>query len=222
MKKHDLSFLADLIFPPRCPFCGQLIRHGEQTCKDCRAIQPTIQIKELFCQGEIVVPCYTAFLYHGKVRDSMLRFKFEDEPSIGTFFGRELAILIDGLHLPFDFDVITAVPMTRWHQARRGYNQSERLAKTAATDLKLPYKRLLRKRRHSRVQHLLTAEERFSNVLGAYAACSAAAGKKILLIDDIVTTGATLTACVEELLQAGAAQVVCAAATQARLVTDKD
>ncbi|WOC31181.1 MULTISPECIES: ComF family protein [Caproicibacterium] len=222
MRKPDGSFWMDLVFPPRCPFCGELMKHGEQTCKNCRTVLPSVFQKELFCVPETVVPCYAPYAYAGKVRDAILRFKFEQEPSVGVFFGRQMAILLKSLSNLPPLDAVAAVPMTRWHRMRRGYNQSELLAKTAAAQLKLPYLRLLRKVKHSRVQHSLPAQARFGNVQGVYAARPAAVGRKILLIDDIVTTGATLTACAEELLHAGASEVVCAAAAQAQSVTDKD
>lgn len=222
MKTHDLSGLADIFFPPRCPFCGEVIRHGEQTCSDCTNVQPILHRKELFCADELTLPCYTIYPYKDKVRDAMLRFKFGDEPSVGVFLGNQLAILLKESCADFAFDCVTAVPMTRWHRMRRGYNQSELLAKTAAQKLEVPYGRLLRKIRRNRVQHLLSAEERYENVQGAYAALPNAAGKRILLVDDIVTTGATLSVCAEELFRVGAEQVICVAAAEAQPATDKD
>jgi ComF family protein len=139
--------------------------------------------------------------------------KFEGEAPIAGFLGRQLAQSLQAeLSQSFLPDVVTVVPMTKLHRLRRGYNQSERIARAAAKALGLPYQSLLCKRKHNRVQHKLSEKERFQNVQGVFAALPQAGGLRILLVDDIVTTGATLAACQTALFSAGAAEVLCAAA----------
>ena len=114
-----------------------------------------------------------------------------------------------------ELDGVTWVPMSPQKLRRRGYNQSELLAKAVAKELGLPAWNLLEQVRETDTQHSLTRAQRADNVRGAYRAKSATLGKRVLLVDDIVTTGATLRACAQGLYGAGAQKVcaVCAANT---------
>ena len=216
--------LLDILFPPRCPFCGKIIYSGEQTCDVCSNIHPKVCVRPLFSTAHAAVTCYAAYPYQDQVRNAVLRMKFGDEPSICTFFGHALAEMIREQLPKTCFDAVTAVPMSHLHQFQRGYNQSELLAKAASGVLHVPYCRLLKKSRRNRTQHRLPAAERFHNVQGVYQARKTFTGKQVLLIDDIITTGAALTVCAKQLLQAGARSVTCAAATFAvpEEVADKD
>ncbi|MCH4239677.1 MAG: double zinc ribbon domain-containing protein [Oscillospiraceae bacterium] len=206
------EWLLNILFPSRCPFCGTVISSDETTCQDCSSIEIDNLIRPMPLKEQMSVCCYAAYWYQGVVRQAILRMKFKEEPSICTFFGKSVAKIVRERLPDMTFDAVTAVPMTRLHQMRRGYNQSILIAKSAARELHLPYRNCLRKVRHNRIQHRLTAEERRKNVRGAYCALPCAAGLKLLLVDDIVTTGATLSECTQQLLNAGAVQVVCAAA----------
>lgn len=208
MMHPEWSFLADLFFPPCCPFCGKVIRHGEETCPSCADLQPKLMKKALPLKNGGAPFCYAIYVYQGRVRDAILRMKFADEPSVAPFFGRKLAQQLPTEVQP---DVVTAVPMSRLHKRKRGYNQSERIARAAAAELGLPYRTLLYKAKKNRTQHRLSAVERFRNVQGVFAAKPAAKQKRILLIDDIATTGATLAECTRVLLREGAQSVLCAA-----------
>ena len=105
------------------------------------------------------------------------------------------------------FDGVAWVPMTKAKKRKRGYDQSELLAREAAKTLGLPCLPLLEKRKETETQHQL------SNVKNSYEARPEARGKALLLVDDIVTTGATLRECAKALYEAGAARVtgLCAA-----------
>ena len=118
---------------------------------------------------------------------------------------------------PGDFDCITWAPVSSLRKLRRGYDQSELIASTVAKELGLPVKRLLKKRRNTRAQSTLTKEQRRANVLGAYVCVNkdAVCGKRVLLIDDVFTTGATAQECAKVLLTAGAKSVACAAVASA-------
>ena len=104
--------------------------------------------------------------------------------------------------------MLTFVPMGTAQEQQRGYNQAELLAKELAKEWKLPCKRLLRKVKKTRTQHKLPAQERRENVKGAFRVCRKIRGKRIVLCDDIVTTGATLEECAEMLYAAGAEKIV--------------
>ena len=101
--------------------------------------------------------------------------------------------------------------MTAAQVKARGFNQSELLAKAAARWLNLDAAQLLRKTRETQVQHDLPAAQREKNVDGAYSVIDpeSVAGRSIVLVDDICTTGATMRACAKALRQAGAEEIVC-------------
>ena len=106
------------------------------------------------------------------------------------------------------YDCIVPVPISAERLRARGYDQSLLLAEALADKTGLPCRSLLRKVRDNRTQHRLTAKERAENVRGAYA-CEDAAGLRVLLVDDIVTTGATARECAVQLYRTGAASVQC-------------
>ena len=112
------------------------------------------------------------------------------------------------------FDLVTWVPVSRKRRRTRGYDQAELLCRETARELGMQPLLTLEKCTDNRAQSSLSgAEERFENAKGAYRAVQPErfAGKRVLLIDDIVTTGATMSECARVLRKAGAAEVVCAA-----------
>ena len=107
-----------------------------------------------------------------------------------------------------DFDRVTWVPLSRARLRTRGYDQAKLLAEEVARQLDLPCGRLLEKTKNNPAQSKTTnMRERFENVKGVYRCIGTPAGEKILLVDDIVTTGATLSAAAAELEKAGAMSV---------------
>ena len=132
--------------------------------------------------------------------------KFGHRPGAARMLGTFMADAVrkEGSH----WDMIVPIPMTKRKVRRRGYNQSELLGRTAAKILDVPLETALHKIRETRAQHTLNESERAKNLLGAYQADTALVqGKRILLCDDVLTTGATLREGAKALLQAGAAEV---------------
>ena len=120
---------------------------------------------------------------------------------------------------PDGFDVLTWVPVSRLRRLRRGYDQVELLAKAVGAELGMTPVPMLKKIRNNRPQSRLdSASARRANVLGAYKLLDGAQanGKRVLLLDDILTTGATAGECARMLLSAGAKEVHCAAVAAAR------
>ncbi len=113
-----------------------------------------------------------------------------------------MASLLDGEH----FDVVVPVPLHRTRLARRGFNQAELIAKSVAARINVPVSDKLKVVRRTRDQVELSADARRSNVAGAYASRGPVAGR-ILLVDDVFTTGATLSECATVLKKAGAVEV---------------
>ena len=135
-------------------------------------------------------------------------FKFEHH----EFLADPLAELLAEALIDQDFDVIVPVPMHRTKERKRGYNQAELLAKSLSRRLRVPCDpKLLVKTVERQTQSTLARSERAGNVRNAFQASDAVAGRSVLLVDDISTTGETLRACAAELVRASA-QRVCAVA----------
>jgi len=207
--------VMDLIFPPRCVFCSKVVPSGSQVCEKCDA--EILRIDAVKCiyisnMGEAIL-CAVPYLYQDKVRQSIIRFKFYGQKQFAAFYAEKMAEHILKSYLPLRFDAVTSVPISAERRKLRGYNQSELIARAAAKQLNLPYYEYLVKTADNKEQHKLNKKERNKNVKGVYKAIDGRdiAGKNILLIDDIVTTGATLRECASVLLQSGAQKVDCAA-----------
>ena len=206
-----------LIYPPKCILCGRLLEKDEtDLCHSCRLDSPVYtgsRIKLPFIDGWTAV-----WRYDGPVRESILRFKFHRKRVYAESYGRLLAMKILQ-EFPEGFDCLAWVPVSRWRKFRRGYDQVELLADAVGRELDMEPVKLLRKIRNHRVQSSIVGEaQRRANVLGAYRAenTELLREKRILLLDDVITTGATLGECARVLLTAGAKEIYCAAVATAR------
>lgn len=208
--------LARILFPPRCAFCGKVGVRG--VCPVCAAALP--RRERLLQTGAAFGKCAVPLRYEGIAREALLRFKFRGARSAAEGFGTLLAQCVAEV-LPGEFDCVTWVPVSERRRRSRGYDQSYLLARETARLWETEPLRLLEKRRHTPPQSGLGAEERRANILGAYAAVNTDAirGARVLLIDDILTTGATLGECVRVLRGAGAAGTVCACLASAAAET---
>lgn len=197
------KWLLDLLFPPKCVFCHALLVPGAQpVCDQCAA--QILRMEPLERDGEFYDRCVSALPYEEPVRSSVLRYKFSGRQEYAQTYASLLAACVRE-KLTGRFDLVSWVPVSRRRRRQRGYDQAELLG--------APAEPCLRKTRHNRAQSSLhESSARKANVLGAYCAYQPAhwAGKHILLIDDVVTTGATLEECSRVLQTAGAAGVCCA------------
>ena len=202
----------DLLYPEKCVLCGTLLGKGEQDlCRRCRVEAPgyhdgkrKLQFLDSFA---------AVWYYEGYVRESILRFKFSGRRGYAKSYGRLLSMKLIQEH-PQGFDVVTWVPVSTLRRLGRGYDQSELLAQAVSAELELPARKLLRKIRHNaRQSGIVGTAQRRANVLGVYRvnAPESIRGKRILLVDDVLTTGATAGECARMLLMAGAKEVHCAA-----------
>lgn len=202
--------ILDLLFPPRCAFCGTLMEHtGTSVCPDCERSLPYTDGTPGDAAG---FPCATAFYYDGAVKEGVHALKFGKKSWRAGVFGRYIARAASEC---FDgqFDLVTFVPVSLKRNYDRGFDQARLLAQAAARTWGMRAVPTLRKIRNNRPQSSLDdPEQRRANVKDAYRPLprSRIAGRRILLIDDVATTGSTLAACAETLLAAGAASVVCA------------
>ena len=210
-----LSALLDLIFPAKCPFCGRVLdRPG--ICDACRGELPWTEGADALRRGPGGFLCAAPLWYQGLAREGLHRFKFRGMSSAAAPLG-ELIAGCAAEHFSGAFDTVTWVPVSPRRLRQRGYDQARLLAEEAARVLEVPALPLLSKTRDTPPQSgLEEAGQRRANVLGVYRAPDAAAGLRVLLADDVVTTGSTLSECARTLLTAGAAEVVCVTLAQAR------
>lgn len=144
------------------------------------------------------------FKYEGSIRDKLLKYKFKDYSYLYNFF---VEIIINNCNLKNNYDIILPVPIHKKRKAKRGYNQSELIAKEIAKKLNIEYcNKALIKSTNNVPQSTLTQYERQKNVLGIYEVINSQKieNKSILLVDDIYTTGSTVNECSRVLKQNGA------------------
>ena len=191
-----LESLASLLFPPRCAFCGKPGVHG--VCSECEKALPYCKTP-LHERAEIGA-CFAPLKYEGIVREALLSYKFHASQSRCTGFGDVLAQAV-------------AEHFGGERKQERGYDQSYLLARETCRHWSVAPETLLQKTKDNVAQSSLSSrEERQKNVVGAYVAVNEdkIKGQRILLIDDILTTGATLREAARVLREAGAEKVICA------------
>lgn len=207
--------ITALLFPPKCVLCGNLLDKEEtDLCHVCRIEAPVCSKTRKTIP--FVAQWTVLWYYKDAVRDSLLRFKFCNRQSYALVYGKMLAMRISQ-ELP-EFDVLTWVPISRLRRFSRGYDQVELIAQAVGNELNMQPVPALRKIRHNRTQsRISSAAKRRANVLGVYEAAdsTAIAGKRVLLLDDIITTGATISEASRVLLSAGAKEIICAAVATA-------
>ena len=204
-------WLLKTIFPPKCTLCATVLSKNETDfCANCRENAPECeksQFRFSFLAGWTAV-----WYYKDMVQGSLLRYKFRGRRHYALSYGRKLAMKLQDEGT--EFDILTFVPIAPLRCASRGYDQVALLSKAVGRELGITPCRTLRKIRNTPPQSgILDPARRRANVLGAYKAVNAECfrGKRILLLDDIITTGATASECARVLLTAGAKEVYCAA-----------
>ena len=208
MKLHHV--FMDLVFPPKCILCGKLLDRDEtDLCRSCRVDSPECAKNNL--KFSFLDSWAAVWYYEGYIRKSLHRFKFSRARHYAAPYGRLLAMKLLREY-PEGFDVLTWVPVSSWRKFTRGYDQVELLAQAVGRELGMKPERTLRKLRNNRPQSGISGiEKRRANVLGVYRILDTEAvrGKRVLLLDDIITTGATAGECARVLLTAGAKEVHC-------------
>lgn len=213
-----LTGLLDLLYPPRCVFCRKLLKKGEHSvCGKCREELPyTRNGGEQ--PGDFFSVCVAPLYYEGTVRESILRYKFKEATGYAQVYGALVAECIRD-NLKGRYDLISWVPLSSRRYKERGYDQAMLLALAAALELGDVAVSTLEKHRDvARQSSMGSAEKRRANISGVYRLADPELinGKRILLIDDIVTTGSTLSECARILRQSGAKEVLCAAIARSR------
>ena len=216
--KGILSGVLDLIFPPRCVFCRRFLEKGEdRICARCETELPyTSDGGEQV--GEYFSLCVAPLYYEKDVRESIHRYKFHDAELYAPVYGKLVAACVRDSRSG-QFDCISWVPLSRKRLRERGYDQAMLLAKAVAAELGAEAVPTLEKIRDTAKQSQTgSREKRRANIAGAYRALEPerVRDKRVLLIDDVVTTGATLDECARTLRGAGARAVFCAALARSK------
>lgn len=196
-----------LLYPTQCVLCGRLLQDGRADL--CKACEISAQV---FPFTPWRIPHLKSWLplwqYRGDVRGSLVRYKFYYRRHYCLTYGREMAKML--MRSGLEYDVVTWVPISFLRRVERGYDQVELLAHEVCKHLGCKSVKLLHKRKHNRRQsRLRTLEQRRRNVAGAYRAVNRELleGKRVLLLEDIITTGATISEAARVLKEAGAKEV---------------
>lgn len=218
-----IKTISHLFYPKRCVGCGKIIKTGF-LCENCQGIERvTVKVCDRCGLAAVACDCkknafhfdgMTGVFYNaGLAQEIVYRFKNLASTETADFLADNIVRRVADRFPEIKFDGVCAIPMYTQKKIKRGYNQADLIAKRVAKFLGVDYyKNALSRINKGAVQHKLKYEERFYNVRGKYKANIRLDGKKILLIDDIRTSGATFDECARLLKRAGASCVIAASA----------
>lgn len=204
-----LDKILEIIFPNVCGMCGRINKNN--LCPECK-----IKLKEITKANIIKVKnknfTYLAYLfkYDGIIREKILKYKFKDSAYLYKTFSEIIIKNKKMCGFIKKYDIIIPVPIHKKRYKERGYNQSELLAKEIAKILEIPMeKHVLIKALNNTPQSKLSKQERKNNAIGVYKTINnqKIINKKVILVDDIYTTGSTANECSKMLKQAGANEI---------------
>lgn len=221
MMNKILSRIISFVYPNRCGFCGAVIAHDKLVCARCyeRVEDEILESKGKFplylsCGEVNFSGCCAAGSYKGVIRDGVLRLKYHYGENAAKYLCPELRDNLLRSGIVSQCDMITFVPMTRARKYKLGYNQAEIIADILSKELGIPVvKNLIRKKHTRKAQHEQSLEQRKILAAKVYARGRSRmdiTGKTVLLCDDIVTSGSTLSECAAVLKSRGAERVYCA------------
>jgi len=201
---RTVRLITDLVFPPRCAGCGRV---DIVWCARCQDQLERIPFPERVLPLEPLTSMASTGVHDGKIQQAIWSLKYENGRELAVPLGARLTKHLAGLNWPVS--MIIPVPMHSKRLAERGYNQAQLLAEQIAHRTMFPcIPQALKRWRFTTSQVGLGREERLVNVQDAFEADPKhVRNQVILLIDDVYTTGATLSACADSLLQAGATAV---------------
>ena len=216
-------------FPHHCFLCDEVLPKEQLLCAECREHAPYILppicdhcgrgVDVCICGGHShsYARCVSPFYHDGLVQSSILRLKTRYDTDVAEGFATEMAELVRREYGGIPFDLITSVPLHRKDLRQRGFDQAAGLAQALARIMQRPYVPTLTKLTHTEPQKELTAIRRKGNLLGVFDVTADVAGRTILLVDDVITTGSTLDECAKMLKIYGAEEVYAITAASAVL-----
>ena len=233
--KQLIKTVIDAFQPTRCVSCGGITDDGEFLCDYCsemlKPIDPLKRCKrcgltkdKCVCKYRIYIfdGCIAPFVNDGIAQNITYAFKFHRKFTAADFLAGQMALCIKNEYRNVRFDCITCVPMHKAQLRKRGFNQSKVLAQKISGIIGVPYCDLLVCSGRNHSQHKIKdIKKRFQNVKGKYKAIKPVKSRTVLIIDDIMTSGATLDECAGILLRAGADRVYCATALRTEMKDKK-
>ena len=211
--------VLDLVFPPKCPFCQRILEAPRASaCPVCVPELPWLEGEERERSVEFADGCFSPLAYRDAVPEAVRRYKFSRVRALNKPFAILMAQCLDDC-LGERPDLICWAPLSRRRLRKRGFDQAELLAREMGRLLAVPVQPALRKTKDTDAQSgLEDMSARRDHVRGAYALLPGAdlSGKRVVLVDDVVTSGSTLGACADLLRQGGAESVYCLTLAQAR------
>lgn len=209
------KFLTDIIVPNKCPVCAKAIKWDGLLCKNCEdklAFADNAGISISAAEDSVAL-----LIYKGEVKDMIYSLKHSGEANnFAEYCAEGLCRRLAVKGIDSRIDIVTAVPMNAGKKFLRGYNQAELIAEFAADILKKPADfRLLVRKGGGGEQHLLSPEERRRHAFDIYGEKKGhrdISGKRVLICDDVITTGSTMNVCAELLKKMGAKEVYCCSA----------
>ncbi len=213
------KLFSDLLFPRYCCSCGQpLLPEEKFLCSSCvsklerttDAVLKSEFERKFLAEGYIsdfYAPLY--FIKDTPIQDLIHELKYRKKFGVGAFLGELIGLEARNKILSWKADLISPIPLHILKKASRSYNQSFYLAKGVAKVIPVKIKRTLKRKKFTTSQTTLTHEERQANVSGAFRLrrFSNVAEKKIILIDDVITTGSTISEAAKVLKENGAKDV---------------
>jgi len=205
------ELILNFFFPLQCAICGKLLApdHKDRICEHCwrkiiylnRPIDIRLSLEKVWSVG----------VYDGVLKELILQFKYKEKKYLANPLGKLLADFVGNYLKEENFDYIVPIPLERSRQRKRGFNQAELLAQILGEAVNKPVlTHLVKRRKKTKPQFGLSRSERFENLSGAFEISKSGeadgppiAGKTILLLDDLATTGVTLDECAKVLKMAG-------------------
>lgn len=207
--KNIVESLLDTIYGEgeNCHICGQYAEKAP-ICNSCRKdIKPT-KIEGTIEKDGYIIPYYAASYYADIIKEMIIRLKYKSDFYIGDILAQLIIDLINNLNI--QADMITFIPASKKNYSARGFNQSEFLCKIISEKVGIIKLSLLKKKIQTKDQIGLEPNERWKNLKDSFSVVdeNIIKNKKIIIIDDVITTGATAHNCGRELLKLGAKQVI--------------
>lgn len=203
-------FFISFVYPNICPCCEEVIEYDEDFCQECKD-------KIVLYDGNYNIEYADEFvaycLYTGKIRRVIRRFKYDSCGNSYYAFAFNIVQVLHTKQLASEINAVVYIPMTKEDERKRGFNQTKLIANEIHHLLDIPCLNILSKIKTTRSQKSLNQKERLSNIDGAFSIKDCKfdiKGKCILLIDDLCTTGSTLSEAAKVLKNAGAEKVIAA------------
>lgn len=213
----------DILYPPRCPACNGILEDSRRNiCPKCE--QTFHSVSEHYClkcgkpvaeTEEYCEECRSRdrkfsqgrgiFLYNTQMKQSLLRYKYYGSREYGKYYAEAICRYAGADIMRWQPDVIVPVPLHRRKKRMRGFNQAADLAERTGKLLGIPFtEEIVYKIKETRSQKKLDSDERKRNLKNAFRTVTSVKGLRILIIDDVYTTGSTMEAMAECLLEGGA------------------